>query len=68
MRETRLIFEGIPLIPEYLELLANLREKYDIPLLGPDVEVLPGLLGLDFDPNVVKQEIIDYLQENPPTA
>ena len=42
MNESKLIAEMLPAIPEYLELLANLREKFDIPLLGTDVEVLPG--------------------------
>ena len=63
MKETKLLAEGIPMVPEYLKFLATLREKYDIPLLGPDVdvEILPGLLGLDFEPEMVKKEIIEYL-------
>jgi hypothetical protein len=66
MKESKLIAEVIPAIPEYLELLSLLRDKYDIPLLGPDVEVLPGLLGLDFEPDIVRQEIYNYLLANPP--
>jgi len=65
MKETQLIAEGMTIIPEYRELLAKLREKYDIPLLGPDTEVLPGLLGLDFEPEIVRQEIHAYVKENP---
>lgn len=59
MKESKLISEALPAIPEYRELLTRLRDKYDSPLFGPDVEILPGLLGLDFDPNIVRKEIID---------